>query len=79
MVEKNIRNDVYFSSVGTGAHVTPERRNLLNKRNMKSPAISPPRKDPISDQDINKLSTQKGQSLPSQLAKSPPVFKLLIN
>ena len=38
-----------------------------------------PRKDPIPNQDINRLSTKKYQSLPPQLAKFPPGFKSLIS
>ena len=32
---------------------------------MKSPAISTPRKDPIPNQDINRLITEKDPSLPT--------------
>ena len=46
---------------------------------MKSPAMLPPRMDPIPNQDINILITKKYQSLPPHLAKYPPGFKLLIN
>ena len=38
-----------------------------------------PRKDPIPNQDINRLSTKKDKSLPPQLAKISLGFKLLIN
>ena len=50
-----MRTDVYILSVGTLASVTPEKHIPGNKRNMKSPEMSPPRKYPISNQDINKL------------------------
>ena len=42
---------------------------------MKSLAISPPRKYPIPDTDINILGTEKYQSLPPQLAKYHPGYK----
>ena len=41
--------------------------------------MSPPRKDPIPNQDINRLSTEKYQSLPPKLAKYFHEYKLLIN
>ena len=40
--------------------------------------MTPSRKDPIPNQDINRLITKKYQSLPPHLAKFPPVFKYLI-
>ena len=46
---------------------------------MKSPAILPPRKDPITNQDINRLITGKYQKLLPHLATFPPGFKSLIN
>ena len=46
---------------------------------MKSLAMSPPRKDPIPNQDINRLGTKKYQSLPPQLAKFCTGYKSLIN
>ena len=42
---------------------------------MKSLAMLPPGKDPIPNQDINRLSTKKDQSIPPQLAKYPPGYK----
>ena len=39
---------------------------------MKSLAISLPRKDPIPNQDINRLRTKKDQSLPPQPDKYFP-------
>ena len=41
--------------------------------------MSTPRKDPIPNQDINRLRTEKYKSLPPQLAKYFPGFKQLIN
>ena len=41
--------------------------------------MSPPRKNPIPNQDINKLGTGKYQILPSQLARFHPGYKSLIN
>ena len=46
---------------------------------MKSPAMLPPRMDPIPNQDINILITKKYQSLPPHLEKYPPGFKSLLN
>ena len=46
---------------------------------MKSPAMLPPRKDPITNQYINQLVTKKYQSLPPQLPKFPPVLKSILN
>ena len=47
MVGNKIKIDVYILSGGTGANVTPEKRIPQNKRNMKSPTMSPLRKYPI--------------------------------
>ena len=46
---------------------------------MKSLAMSPPRKDPIPNQDIIMYGTEKDQSLPPPLAKVIPGYKSLIN
>ena len=53
--------------------------NTKKKRNMKSPAMSPPRKDLIPKQDTNRLSTEKDQNFPPHLANFPPGLKSLIN
>ena len=42
---------------------------------MKSLEMSPPRKDPIPNQDINMSGTEKYQSLPPQLARFRPGYK----
>ena len=47
--------------------------------NIKSPAMSPPRKDPITNQYTNIFSTKKYQSLPLHLEKYPPGYKSLLN
>ena len=78
-MDNKIRTDVPIFSGGTGASVTPEKRIPRNKRNMKSSAISPLGKDPIPNQDINRLTTKKDKSLPPHLATFPPGFKSLIN
>ena len=70
-----MRTDVSILSGITGASVTPEERISINKRNMKSPAISPLIKDTISNQDINRLITKKYQILLPNLSKFPPGFK----
>ena len=69
MVDNKIRTYVSIFSGGTGASVKPEKRIPINKKSMKSLAMLPPRKDPIPNQDINRLGTKKYQSLPPQLAK----------
>ena len=46
---------------------------------MKSLSMSPPRKDPIPNQDINMLGTKIYQSLPPQLAKFRSGYKSSIN
>ena len=46
---------------------------------MKSVEMSPPRKYPIPNQYINRLRTEKDQSLPPHLAKYYPGYKSLIN
>ena len=79
MANTKIRTDVSIFPGGMGASVTPEKRIPINKRNMKSPAISPPRKDLIPNQDINRLITKQGPSIPPIKAKYPPVFKPLFN
>ena len=62
-----------------GASVTPEKRIPGKKRDTESSAISPPRKDPISNQYINKLITEQYPSLPPIKAKYTPGFKPLFN
>ena len=41
--------------------------------------MSPPRKDPITNQDKNNLGIQKYQCLPPQVPTFPTIFKSLIN
>ena len=79
LVNAKMRTHVYIFSGGTWAGFTPEKLLSRNKRNMKSPAISPPRKDLIPNQDINRLITKQGPSIPPIKAKYPPVFKPLFN
>ena len=69
---------IYFSG-GTGASVTPEKRIPGKKRNMKSPAMSPTRKDPIPNQDINRLTTEQDPSLSPIIAKYPTGYRPLFN
>ena len=75
MVDNKIRTDVSVLYVGTGADVTPEKRIPRKKNNMKSHAMSPPRKDSIPNQDIEMLGTKIYQSLPPQLANFFPEYK----
>ena len=46
---------------------------------MKSPAMYPPIKDPIPNQDINRLTTKKDPSLSPNFAKYLPVHESLLN
>ena len=68
MVDK-IRTDISFLSGVKGVSVTQEKSIPRKKRNMKSPATLPPRKDQIPNQDTNMLGTKKYQSLPPQWPK----------
>ena len=46
---------------------------------MRSPAMSPPRKDPIPNQDSNRIITQQDPILPPLLQKYPTGYKPLFN
>ena len=46
---------------------------------MKSPAMYPPRKDPIPNQYINKLITKQDPSLPPIIEKHTPGYKPLFS
>ena len=70
-----MQTDVSIFSGGTVASVTQEERIPINKINMKPPAMSPPIKDPITYQYINKLITEKDPSLPPHLSKYSPGYK----
>ena len=64
IVVNKLRTDIYVNSglMGeTKASVTPEKRIPRKKRNIKSLATSPPRKDPSTNQDKNTLGIQKDQ------------------
>ena len=77
-----LRTDISVNSRLTGetrASVTPEKRIPRKKRNIKSLATSPPRKDPIPNQDKNTLGIQKYQCLSPHVPPFPPGFKLLRN
>ena len=74
-----MRTDLYVISKVTGDSITPGKRIPGNKRNNKSPAMSPQRKDPIPNQDKNTLGIEKDQSLPPHVPKFSPGFKSLIN
>ena len=64
-------------SGATGASVAPETRITRKKRNMKLLAMSPPRKYPTPNQDINMFGTDKDQSLLPQPTKFRPGYKSL--
>ena len=69
MVDKLI-TDMYVNYGFKGekrANVTPEKRIPRNKRNIKSLAMSPRRKDPVPSQEKNDLGLQKYQCLPPQV------------
>ena len=69
--------DVSVFLAETGASATPEKLIPRKKKNIKSLAMSPQRKDPIPNQDIDMLGTEKDQSLPPQWAKFRPGYKSL--
>ena len=75
MLDKKIRTGVSLLSGGTGDSVTPEKRTPRKKKNKKSLAMSPPKKDQIPNQDIDRLGTNNDQSLPPHLAKYFPGYK----
>ena len=75
MVDKKIRTDVSIFSGSKVAIVTSERLIPRRKKNKKSLAMFPPKKNPIPNQDIIRLHTKKDQSLPPQLAKFCPGYK----
>ena len=82
IVVDKLQNDLSLNSGLTGetrASVTPEKRIPIKKRNMKSLAMSPPRKDIITNQDTNTLGLQKYQRLPPHVPPFPPIFKSLRN
>ena len=56
-----------------------QKTHCKKKSNMKSPAMSPPKKDPIPYEDINILITKQDPSLPPIMEKYPPVYKPLFN
>ena len=66
LVESKIQSDVSLLSGVTEAGVTPERR-IPRRKNRESPAMSPPRKDPIPNQYIDILITQQDPSLPKTI------------
>ena len=70
--------DVSFLSGGTGASITPEER-IPRKNYTKSPAEALPRKDPISNEYINRLITKYYPNLPPIMAKYLPGSKPIFN
>ena len=65
-----LRTDLSINSVLTGerrASVTTEKRIPRKKRNIKSLATSPPRKDPIPNQDKIFYGSKKDQFLPTHI------------
>ena len=79
MMEAKMRTVVSVLSGGTVASVNPVKCIRRNKINMKSPTMSHPKKDPIPNQDINRLITEQDPILPLIQSKYPPVFKPLFN
>ena len=78
-MESKIKTDVSIFSGGTVSSVTPERRITITKINIKSPAMSTPRNDPIPNQDINRLITQQDPSLSPILENNPTGYNPLFN
>ena len=77
-----LRTDLSVNSGLTGetrASVTPEKSIPRNKINIKSLATSPPRNDPIPNQDKNTLGIQKYQCLISHVHPFSSRFKSLRN
>ena len=70
---------VSILSGGTGASVTTEKRIPRKKKNIKSPAMSPPGNYPIKNQDIDRLITERHPSVTPIKEKYPPEFKPLSN
>ena len=63
----------------TGKTFTPEIRIPRKESNLKSPAISPPRKDPIPNQYITRIITQQYPNLPPHLVKVPTGYDPFID
>ena len=59
MVDNNIRTDISVLYRWTGAIITQEKRILINEKNMKSLAMTPPKKDLIPNQYVNILGKKK--------------------
>ena len=59
MMDEKIWTDVYLLSIGTGSGVTQGKIISTQKRNMKSPAMSPPRKYLITNQYNKRSGTKK--------------------
>ena len=59
-----MRTDVSTFYLGTGTSVTPVKHIPIRKSNMKSPTMSHPKKDPIPNQDINRLITEQDPIIP---------------
>ena len=74
-----MQTDIYVFFIATGASITPEKLIPINKSRIKSIATSPPRKDPIPNQNKNTLGIKKYQSLPPHVPKFSPGFKSLRN
>ena len=79
MANPKIQTYVSILSGGMGASVTKGKRTPRKKMNMNSPAMSPPRKDQIPNQDIHRLITKKYPSLPPIKEKYPFGFKPIFN
>ena len=70
--------DVSILSV-TGVSVTPEIRITKKERNIKSPKMSPPRKDQIPNQNSTRIINKQDPILPPLLEKYPTGYKQLLN
>ena len=77
LLVSKIPTDVSLLS-GTGDSVTTERR-IPRKSNTKPPSMSPPRKDPITNQDSTKIITQQYPILTPLLLRWPTEYKPFID
>ena len=78
LVMDKLRTDLYVNYGLTGvtrASVKPKKRIPIRKRNKKSLAMSPLRKDPIPNQDKNTLGLQKYQCLSPHVPPFTPGSK----
>ena len=59
--------------------MSPPRKDTIKNKYSKSPAIFPPRKDPVLNQDSNRIINEHDPILPPLLEKYPTGYKKLFN